>query len=164
MSKARIGIEVHAQLLTQTKLFCGCPINWQAEPNTLICPTCLGMPGTLPVTNKRAVELAIIAATSLNCTIHEKSVFARKNYFYPDLPKGYQITQYDHPLATDGLLEIEGKKIRIRRLHLEEDAGKLMHSPTQSMIDFNRCGVPLIEIVTEPDIESAKAGCSIYCA
>ena len=150
-----IGIEVHAQLLTQTKLFCGCPIDWSASPNTLTCPTCLGMPGTLPVLNKTAVELAIKAALALSCKIKETSIFARKNYFYPDLPKGYQITQYEHPLAEDGFLELRGKKIRIREVHLEEDAGKLLHGANETLIDFNRCGVPLIEIITEPDITSS---------
>lgn len=151
-----IGIEVHAQLLTQTKLFCGCPIDWQAPPNTLTCPVCLGMPGTLPVVNKKAVELAVKAALALNCKVAEKSVFARKNYFYPDLPKGYQITQYEYPLASDGFMEVNNKKIRIRRVHIEEDAGKLLHEADKSLVDFNRCGVPLIEIVTEPDITSAQ--------
>ncbi|MDI6840114.1 MAG: Asp-tRNA(Asn)/Glu-tRNA(Gln) amidotransferase subunit GatB [bacterium] len=157
-----IGMEVHAQLLTQTKLFCGCPIDWKSPPNTLTCPVCLGMPGTLPVVNKRAVELAIRAALALNCKIEKISIFARKNYFYPDLPKGYQITQYEHPLATDGFLKINsstgsfGKKVRIRRIHLEEDAGKLLHEANKTLIDFNRCGVPLIEIVTEPDITSPE--------
>ncbi|MCK4353242.1 Asp-tRNA(Asn)/Glu-tRNA(Gln) amidotransferase subunit GatB [candidate division WOR-3 bacterium] len=176
-----IGIEVHAQLLTQTKLFCGCPtrldspalarrrdrarqVDWKAPPNTLTCPVCLGMPGTLPVINKKAVELAIKAALALNCKIEKISNFARKNYFYPDLPKGYQITQYEHPLSRNGFLPVSpsqggkvmNKKIRIRRVHLEEDAGKLFHEPDKSLIDFNRCGVPLIEIVTEPDIGSSK--------
>jgi aspartyl-tRNA(Asn)/glutamyl-tRNA(Gln) amidotransferase subunit B len=151
-----VGMEVHAQLATRTKLFCSCPIDWEAEPNTLTCPTCLGMPGTLPVLNKRAVELAIKAALALNCKINEYSLFARKNYFYPDLPKGYQITQYKNPLAVSGKIKIDNKEIRIRRVHLEEDAGKLIHTEDRTLVDFNRCGVPLIEIVTEPDIHSAR--------
>lgn len=153
--KVKIGIEVHAQLLTQTKLFCGCKIDWQALPNTLVCPVCMGMPGTLPVMNKRAVEFTIKTALALNCSINKTSVFARKNYFYPDLPKGYQITQYDKPIAQNGYIMIGDKKIRIRRAHLEEDAGKLVHTEKETLVDFNRCGVPLVEIVTEPDIESA---------
>lgn len=154
--KPVIGIEVHAQLLTRTKLFCSCRVDWQAPPNTLTCPVCLGMPGTLPVLNKKAVELAIKAALALNCEIKNTSVFARKNYFYPDLPKGYQITQYEKPLARNGNLDVDGKRIRIRRVHLEEDAGKLIHLKDKTLIDFNRCGTPLIEIVTEPDITSPE--------
>lgn len=154
--KTKIGIEVHAQLLTQTKLFCGCKIDWQAPPNTLVCPVCTGMPGTLPVTNKKAVEFTIKTALALNCSINKTSVFSRKNYFYPDLPKGYQITQYDKPIAQNGYIMLSNKKIRIRRAHLEEDAGKLIHTENETLVDFNRCGTPLVEIVTEPDIESAE--------
>ncbi|HID92838.1 MAG TPA: Asp-tRNA(Asn)/Glu-tRNA(Gln) amidotransferase subunit GatB, partial [bacterium (Candidatus Stahlbacteria)] len=154
--ETKVGMEVHAQLLTRTKLFCSCPIRWDAEPNTLTCPVCLGMPGTLPVLNKRAVELAIRAALTLNCKVAEVSIFARKNYFYPDLPKGYQITQYERPLASDGFFDINDKRLKITRINLEEDAGKLIHLEGSTLVDFNRCGVPLIEIVTEPEIDSAK--------
>ncbi len=157
-----IGLEVHAQLKTRSKMFCSCPNEFGANANTNVCPVCLGMPGSLPVVNRFAVELAVRAALALNCEIHRESRFARKNYFYPDLPKGYQITQYDNPIATNGYIEIESdggfKKIRIRRIHLEEDAGKDLHdiSPDKSYIDYNRSGVPLIEIVSEPDISSPE--------
>ncbi|MCX7944893.1 MAG: Asp-tRNA(Asn)/Glu-tRNA(Gln) amidotransferase subunit GatB [Deltaproteobacteria bacterium] len=160
--EAIIGLEVHAQLKTRSKIFCGCPNRFGSNPNTNVCPVCLGMPGTLPVLNRFAVELAVRTALALNCFVHKESRFARKNYFYPDLPKGYQITQYDKPLATGGYLEIETgngpKKIRIKRIHLEEDAGKDLHdiSPEKSYIDYNRSGVPLVEIVTEPDISSPE--------
>lgn len=160
--EAIIGLEVHAQLKTRSKIFCSCPNEFGANPNTNVCPVCLGMPGALPVLNRFAVELAVRAALALNCEIHRESRFARKNYFYPDLPKGYQITQYDMPIATNGFVEIETgnglKKVRIKRIHLEEDAGKDLHdiSPISSYIDFNRSGVPLIEIVTEPDISSPE--------
>ena len=156
-----IGLEVHVQLLTKTKIFCGCSTQFGAPPNTNVCPVCLGLPGALPVLNKKAVEYAVLAALALNCRINEKSIFARKNYFYPDLPKGYQISQYDKPLAEHGFIEIktnsERKKIGITRLHLEEDAGKSLHegfpdSSEKSYIDLNRSGVPLSEIVSEPDI------------
>ncbi|HYL06713.1 MAG TPA: Asp-tRNA(Asn)/Glu-tRNA(Gln) amidotransferase subunit GatB [Thermoanaerobaculia bacterium] len=159
-----IGLEVHVQLLTRTKMFCRCPNRFGAEPNTLICPVCLGYPGTLPVINRHAVDLAAKLAAALGCEIHASSVFARKNYFYPDLPKGYQISQFDQPLAEHGQLPLthHGKSIRIERLHLEEDAGKLLHEapggfalPGQSLVDFNRCGVPLVEIVSHPDMASA---------
>ncbi len=154
--KVTIGLEIHAQLLTHSKLFCSCPVTYDAPPNTAVCPVCLGMPGTLPVLNQRAVEFAVKAALALNCKVEKTSIFARKNYFYPDLPKGYQITQYDKPLAHSGYLEVNGKKIRIRRLHLEEESGKLIHTGNEVLIDFNRCGIPLIEIVTEPDISSPE--------
>src|ERR1700751_3885019 len=156
-----IGLEVHAQLLTKTKIFCGCSTQFGDAPNANTCPVCLGLPGTLPVLNKRAVELGMQAALALNCTVHEHSRFARKNYFYPDLPKGYQISQYELPLATEGHIEIEvggaRKRIGITRLHLEEDAAKNLHegfkdSPTKAYIDYNRCGSPLAEIVSEPDM------------
>ncbi|HEX9724089.1 MAG TPA: Asp-tRNA(Asn)/Glu-tRNA(Gln) amidotransferase subunit GatB, partial [Vicinamibacteria bacterium] len=147
----------HAQLLTATKLFCGCSTRFGDPPNTHVCPVCLGLPGALPVLNRKAVALAIRMGLALDCRIHEASVFARKNYFYPDLPKGYQISQYDRPLAVGGRLLTDDETIRITRIHLEEDAGKLLHegfagSETQSGVDYNRSGVPLIEIVSEPDL------------
>jgi aspartyl-tRNA(Asn)/glutamyl-tRNA(Gln) amidotransferase subunit B len=161
-----IGLEVHAELLTQSKMFCGCAVvdSTIAEPNTSVCEICTGMPGTLPVINERAIEFALRVALALHCTVSETSVFARKNYFYPDLPKGYQISQYELPLAHDGWLIIETesgeKRVRIRRVHLEEDTGKLFHHQEHSLVDYNRSGVPLLEIVSEPDltsIEEAKA-------
>ena len=157
-----IGLEVHAELLTRSKMFCGCEVvdSITARPNRYICPVCTGQPGALPVLNRRAVELAIRVGLALGCEIHTESIFARKNYFYPDLPKGYQISQYDQPLATDGKIEIETdagtKVVRIRRVHLEEDTGKLSHADGSSFIDYNRSGVPLLEIVTEPDMRSAE--------
>ncbi len=163
--EAVIGLEVHAQLLTKTKIFCGCSTRFGDAPNANTCPVCLGLPGTLPVLNKRAVELGMQAALALNCTVHEHSRFARKNYFYPDLPKGYQISQYELPLATDGYLEIEvggsKKRIGITRLHLEEDAAKNLHegfkdSATKGYVDYNRCGSPLSEIVSEPDMRTPE--------
>jgi len=160
-----IGLEVHVQLLTKTKIFCGCSARFGDPPNTNVCPVCLGLPGTLPVLNKRAVEMAMRASLALNCTVHERSRFARKNYFYPDLPKGYQISQYELPLAEGGWLDVEvggtAKRIGITRLHLEEDAAKNLHegfsqSATKAYIDYNRCGTPLVEIVSEPDIRSSE--------
>jgi aspartyl-tRNA(Asn)/glutamyl-tRNA(Gln) amidotransferase subunit B len=157
-----IGLEVHAELLTRSKMFCGCAVvdSITAKPNRYICPVCTGQPGALPVLNKKAVELAVKVGLALNCEIHHESIFARKNYFYPDLPKGYQISQYDQPLATDGKIQIETeagtKEVRIRRVHLEEDTGKLSHADGQSFIDYNRSGVPLLEIVTEPDLRSPE--------
>ncbi len=159
-----IGLEVHVQLLTRTKIFCGCSTRFGDPPNTNVCPVCLGLPGTLPVLNKRAVEMAMRAALALNCTVHDHSRFARKNYFYPDLPKGYQISQYELPLATGGWLEVEvggaKKRIGITRLHLEEDAAKNLHesfaqSTQKTYIDYNRCGTPLSEIVSEPDMRTS---------
>jgi len=163
--EAVIGLEVHAQLLTKTKIFCGCSTRFGDAPNANTCPVCLGLPGTLPVLNKRAVELTMQAALALNCTVHEHSRFARKNYFYPDLPKGYQISQYELPLATGGHIEIEisgaKKRIGITRLHLEEDAAKNLHegfkdSATKGYVDYNRCGSPLSEIVSEPDMRTPE--------
>jgi aspartyl-tRNA(Asn)/glutamyl-tRNA(Gln) amidotransferase subunit B len=158
-----IGLEVHVQLLTATKIFCSCSTRFGDPPNTNVCPVCLGLPGALPVLNQRAVEFAALAAMALNCRVHETSIFARKNYFYPDLPKGYQISQYDKPLAEFGWVDISArggtKRIGITRLHLEEDAGKSLHegfpdATENTAIDLNRSGVPLIEIVSEPDLAS----------
>jgi aspartyl-tRNA(Asn)/glutamyl-tRNA(Gln) amidotransferase subunit B len=160
-----IGLEVHVQLLTETKAFCGCANQFGNEPNTNICPVCLGMPGALPVLNAKAVEFATLAALAINCQIRERSIFARKNYFYPDLPKGYQISQFDKPIAEHGWLDVPDangntKRIGITRLHMEEDAGKSIHdgfsdSATRTYLDLNRCGTPLVEIVSEPDIRTA---------
>ncbi len=159
-----IGLEVHVQLLTTTKAFCGCSTQFGSAPNTNVCPVCLGMPGALPVLNRKAVEFAVLASTALNCQVRERSIFARKNYFYPDLPKGYQISQFDKPLAEHGYIDIKTptgkKKIGITRLHMEEDAGKSLHdglpdSTDKTSVDLNRSGVPLVEIVSEPDIRSA---------
>ena len=158
-----IGLEIHAHLLTASKIFCGCDTSFGAPPNTRVCPVCLGLPGALPVLNHAAVDLAIRAALALGCTVHETSVFARKHYFYPDLAKGYQISQYDCPLATGGALAAT----RIHRVHLEEDAGKSLHdgfpdSDRKTYVDFNRSGVPLIEIVTEPDLRSASDAAGFF--
>mgnify|MGYP001264757122 CR=1 FL=1 len=156
-----IGMEVHIELNTASKMFCGCSAEFfGVEPNTNVCPICLGMPGTLPVINKKAVEYTILTGLALNCQIQLHNVFARKNYFYPDLPKGYQISQYELPLCLNGFVDIEpddgpAKRIRVRRAHLEEDTGKLTHVGDHSLVDLNRAGVPLLEIVTEADIESA---------
>jgi aspartyl-tRNA(Asn)/glutamyl-tRNA(Gln) amidotransferase subunit B len=159
-----IGLEVHVQLLTASKAFCGCANHFGSAPNTNICPVCLGLPGALPVLNAKAVDYATRAALALNCTVNERSIFARKNYFYPDLPKGYQISQYDKPLAEHGWIDVPAadgsiKRIGITRLHMEEDAGKSLHdgfadSATRTYLDLNRCGTPLVEIVSEPDIRT----------
>jgi aspartyl-tRNA(Asn)/glutamyl-tRNA(Gln) amidotransferase subunit B len=153
------GIETHVQLKTSTKLFCGCEVKFGAPPNTQVCPVCLGHPGSLPVTNRKAFELAMRAALALNCSIAPATKFDRKNYFYPDLPKNYQISQYDLPFSHDGWIELEsGKKVRILRAHLEEDAGKLIHEENggRSFVDLNRTGTPLVEIVTHPDLRSSE--------
>ncbi len=157
-----IGLEVHAELLTHSKMFCACPVvdSTEAPPNTAICPVCTAQPGTLPVINRQAVEYAIMVGLALNCTINPFNQFARKSYFYPDLPKGYQISQYEHPLASDGWLEVEtggeARRIGIRRAHLEEDTGKSTHMGSYSLVDLNRAGVPLLEIVSEPDMRSVE--------
>ena len=167
-----IGLEIHAQLLTDTKAFCGCRTTFGAPPNTHVCPVCLGLPGALPVLNRRAVEMAVTASLALHCTIHPESIFARKNYFYPDLPKGYQISQYERPLATGGWIDIDidapaAGRVSLTRVHMEEDAGKSLHhgfpdSDRATYLDFNRSGVPLIEIVTEPELRSAAAAAACF--
>ena len=166
-----IGLEIHAQLLTASKIFCGCAAAFGGAPNTHICPVCLGLPGALPVVNRAAVDFAIRAALALGCTVHERSIFARKNYFYPDLPKGYQISQYERPLATAGAVEFtsagERRRVGITRVHLEEDAGKSLHegfpdSDRRTYLDYNRSGVPLIEIVSEPDLRSAADAAEFF--
>jgi aspartyl-tRNA(Asn)/glutamyl-tRNA(Gln) amidotransferase subunit B len=169
--EAVIGLEIHAQLLTATKIFCGCSASFGAPPNTHVCPVCLGFPGALPVLNRRAVDMAIRAALALGCAIQPVSVFARKNYFYPDLPKGYQISQYEQPLATGGRVGLtaapDGAGVGITRVHLEEDAGKSLHeglpdSHRWTHVDFNRAGVPLVEIVTDPDLRSPADAARFY--
>src|SRR5712691_12786714 len=173
MFEAVIGLEIHAQLLTASKIFCGCSAAFGAAPNTHICPVCIGLPGALPVLNRAAVDYAIRAALALGCKIQDMSIFARKNYFYPDLPKGYQISQYERPLATEGVVQAKSdywgpdSDIRIKRVHMEEDAGKLLHegfsdSDRRSYVDLNRAGTPLIEIVTEPDIRSARDAAQFF--
>jgi aspartyl-tRNA(Asn)/glutamyl-tRNA(Gln) amidotransferase subunit B len=168
-----IGLEVHCQLLTASKIFCGCPTRFGAPPNTNICPICLGHPGILPVLNRRAVEFALRAGLALGCDIQPVSIFARKNYFYPDLPKGYQISMFDRPLMTGGSLEIDTpagpRRVGLTRIHMEEDAGKLLHegfpdSARSSYVDYNRSGVPLIEIVSEPDMRSAQEAHAYFSA
>ncbi|MBD3180605.1 MAG: Asp-tRNA(Asn)/Glu-tRNA(Gln) amidotransferase subunit GatB [Candidatus Latescibacteria bacterium] len=156
-----IGIEVHAQLLSDTKIFCACRPEYGAEPNTRVCPVCLGLPGALPVLSEQVVDMAVMMGLALGCEIAPRSIFARKNYFYPDCPRNYQISMYDRPLCENGELELEPEegagKVRIERIHLEDDAGKMTHTGEgASHVDFNRCGVPLIEIVTRPDIRSAE--------
>ncbi|MEK7519766.1 MAG: Asp-tRNA(Asn)/Glu-tRNA(Gln) amidotransferase subunit GatB [Patescibacteria group bacterium] len=164
MRQPVIGLEIHSQLKTHTKMFCGCANDPdETHPNAHVCPVCMGHPGTLPVPNKNAVEAVVKVGLALSCTIAERSKFDRKNYFYPDLPKGYQISQYDMPFAERGWLEVLGKRVRITRVHLEEDTGRLVHGAVgASFVDFNRAGVPLMELVTEPDITSAEE--AVACA
>ena len=166
-----IGLEIHAQVLTATKIFCGCPTAFGAAPNAHTCPVCVGLPGALPVLNRRAVDLAVRAAVALGCAVQERSVFARKNYFYPDLPKGYQISQYELPLALGGGVSIAvpggTKFVRLTRIHMEEDAGKSLHegfadSERKTYLDYNRSGVPLVEIVSEPDMRSAEEAAHFF--
>src|SRR3989442_8360628 len=166
-----IGMEVHVQLLTVTKIFCSCSTRFGDPPNTNVCPVCLGLPGALPVLNRKAVEFAVLAALALGCRVNETSIFARKNYFYPDLPKGYQISQYEQPLASQGALDFTTpagpRHVGITRVHMEEDAGKSLHegfpdSDRKTYIDYNRSGVPLIEIVTQPDLRSAADAAEFF--
>ena len=169
--EAVIGLEIHARLRTRSKIFCRCPTSFGASPNTSVCPVCLGFPGALPVLNRTAVDFGVLAALALGCDVNETSIFARKNYFYPDLPKGYQISQYERPLASGGLLEFvtqDGpQQVGIIRVHLEEDAGKSLHtgfhdSDRKTYVDYNRAGTPLIEIVTEPDLREAAAAAECF--
>lgn len=154
--ETNIGLEIHVELSTKTKAFCSCRVSFGEDANTNCCPVCMGFPGTLPVLNREVVEYGVKMGLALNCRINEVSKSARKNYFYPDLPKGYQITQGDRPLCEDGFLDVDGHRIRIKRIHLEEDAGKLIHENGKTMVDYNRAGVPLIEIVTEPDLKNSE--------
>jgi aspartyl-tRNA(Asn)/glutamyl-tRNA(Gln) amidotransferase subunit B len=171
MLEAVIGLEIHAQLRTASKIFCGCSTAFGCPPNSSVCPVCLGFPGALPVMNRAAVDFGVRAGLALGCRINETSIFARKNYFYPDLPKGYQISQYEQPLASDGAVEYVGadgpRRVGITRVHLEEDAGKSLHdgfpdSDRKTYVDYNRSGVPLIEIVTEPDLRSAADAAQFF--
>ncbi|MGZ8853318.1 MAG: Asp-tRNA(Asn)/Glu-tRNA(Gln) amidotransferase subunit GatB [Thermoanaerobaculia bacterium] len=162
MWEAVIGLEVHARLLTESKMFCGCSTAFGAPPNTHVCPVCLAYPGTLPVMNRRAIDLAMRMGIATGCQIHLRSQFARKNYFYPDLPKGYQISQFEKPIATGGRIVIGDKTVRLTRIHLEEDAGKLIHEGKRSLVDLNRAGTALIEIVSEPDLRSAAEAATYF--
>ncbi|HEY9594909.1 MAG TPA: Asp-tRNA(Asn)/Glu-tRNA(Gln) amidotransferase subunit GatB, partial [Spirochaetia bacterium] len=157
MYQSFLGLEVHTQLLTRTKVFCGCRAAFGDEPNTNVCPVCMGYPGVLPTLNAEAIRMGYVVARSLNCTLAPSCLFERKNYFYPDLPKNYQISQFRSPLGTDGWVEIElrkrKKRVRIKEVHLEEDAGKMIHAGDVTFLDFNRTGTPLLEIVTQPDME-----------
>src|SRR5438270_10069332 len=159
-----IGLEVHVQLLTETKAFCGCINRYGGEPNTHVCPVCLGLPGSLPVLNERAVEYALRFAEAVNLRVPEQSTFARKNYFYPDMPKDYQVSQYDDPITVDGWIDVDGGRVGIERAHLEEDTGKTVHvggggrihEADHSLVDYNRAGLPLMEVVSRPDLRSAE--------
>ena len=159
-----IGLETHVELATATKLFCGCPNEFGADPNTNVCPVCLGLPGSLPVLNERAVEFALRVGEALHCDVPEHSIFHRKNYFYPDMPKDYQISQYDEPICVDGWLEVDGDRVGVERAHMEEDTGKTLHvggggrihEASHSLVDYNRAGVPLMEVVSRPDLRSAE--------
>src|SRR5688572_5231743 len=162
-----IGLEIHGELLTNSKMFCSCSADYGSapEPNTFICPTCTGLPGAMPVVNKKAVELATLVGLALNCSINSHNTFARKNYFYPDLPKGYQISQYELPIASKGYLDVlddtdAKQRITVRRVHIEEDTAKLAHEKNYALVDFNRAGVPLLEIVSEPDMRTVEAALS----
>jgi aspartyl-tRNA(Asn)/glutamyl-tRNA(Gln) amidotransferase subunit B len=158
--EAVIGLEVHVQLATQSKLFCACTNAFGAAPNTHVCHVCLGHPGAMPSLNAEAVRLAVRASLALSCTLRQASVFARKHYFYPDLPKGYQITQFDKPLAEHGVMHFGDRSVRVARLHMEEDAGKSVHDGRNSQVDLNRAGVPLVEIITAPDLRSPEEATS----
>src|SRR5689334_9074132 len=161
--EAVIGLEVHVELNTTTKLFCGCPNEFGAEPNTNVCPVCLGLPGSLPVLNEQVVDYALRLGEAMHFDVPAQSIFARKNYFYPDMPKDYQVSQYDAPICVDGWLEVDGERIGIERAHMEEDTGKSqhiggggrIHDATHSLVDYNRAGVPLMEIVSKPELRSA---------
>ena len=159
-----IGLEIHGELLTNSKMFCGCSADYGSapEPNTNICPTCTGLPGAMPVVNKKATELAALVGLALNCSINKHNTFARKNYYYPDLPKGYQISQYELPIAEKGWMDVLADsenqlRVRVRRVHIEEDTAKLSHEKNYALVDFNRAGVPLLEIVSEPDMRTVEA-------